>query len=70
MVGGMRDISVRKKSQLETQQFNRSLKLLSICNETLIRATDEKQLIIEICRLAVEVGGYKMAWVGYAKDDA
>ncbi|MBC7786348.1 MAG: hypothetical protein H7Z18_02590 [Methylophilaceae bacterium] len=66
----MRDISVRKKSQLETQQFNRSLKLLSICNETLIRATDEKQLIIEICRLAVEVGGYKMAWVGYAKDDA
>ena len=70
MVGGMSDISARKQSQLETQRLNRSLKLLSICNEKMIRANDEKQLIVEICRLAVEVGGYKMAWVGYAKDDA
>ena len=28
------------------------------------------QLLNEVCRIIVEVGGYRMAWVGYAEDDA
>ncbi len=31
--------------------------------------TDETKLIKEICRIIVEMGGYRMAWVGYAEDD-
>ncbi len=36
-------------------------------NEALIRATDEKQLLDEICRLTVTTGGYRMAWIGYLR---
>ncbi|MBD3896138.1 EAL domain-containing protein [Halomonas sp. ML-15] len=48
---------------------NRALKLLSRCNEALIHTEQEPQLLEAICQLAVEVGGYCMAWVGYAMHD-
>ncbi len=47
---------------------NRSLTMLSRCNEVLIRQDDEPRLLEEVCRLAVDVGGYRMAWVGHAQD--
>ncbi len=69
MVGGMTDLTLRQHVELELARSNRALTMLGACNEALIRATDEKQLLDEICRLAVEAGGYRMAWVGYARDD-
>lgn len=48
---------------------NRALKMLSSCSEALIWATDEPALLKQICQIAVELGGHKMAWVGYAQDD-
>ena len=36
----------------------------------MIRATNETELLNEVCRIIVEVGGYRMAWVGYAETDA
>jgi PAS domain S-box-containing protein len=43
--------------------------MLSACNEKLIRAKHEEQLLIDICRVVTDIGGYRMAWVGYARDD-
>nr|WP_163503590.1 EAL domain-containing protein [Halomonas socia] len=48
---------------------NRALKLLSRCNQALVQTEQEQQLLEAICQLAVEVGGYSMAWVGYARHD-
>ena len=48
---------------------NRALKLLSRCNQALIQTEHEQQLLEAICRLAVDIGGYRMAWVGYARHD-
>lgn len=42
----------------------RALKLLSQCTRAVTRIHDEKAMLTEICRIAVEVGGYRMAWVG------
>ncbi|MHC4468939.1 MAG: HD domain-containing phosphohydrolase, partial [Planctomycetota bacterium] len=39
------------------------------CIHAVVRATDEQNLIQEICRIIVEVGGYQMAWVGFADHD-
>ncbi len=47
----------------------RALKAYNECHQALIRATDEKQLMSDICRIFIEVGGYRMAWVGLAADD-
>jgi diguanylate cyclase (GGDEF)-like protein len=51
------------------ERVNRRLKTLSTGNRTLLRVTDEKTLISEMCRVAVEVGGYSGAWVGLTRAD-
>lgn len=48
---------------------HRALKTLSEGNRALLRARDEGQLLHEMCRVAVEAGGYRMAWVSYAEHD-
>lgn len=55
---------------IELQRTNQALRMLSACNEAVIRMDDEQTLMQEICRIAVEIGGYRMAWVGMAEDDA
>lgn len=51
------------------QKVNRALKTLSAGNRTLVRAVDEQSLLESMCRIMVEVGGYRFAWVGYAEQD-
>lgn len=69
LIGAIQDITERKKNELDLAWVNRALQMLGKCNETLIHMTDETALITEICRIAVVIGGYRMAWVGYAEDD-
>lgn len=70
LVGAYQDITERKSAELEMVRMNRALTMLKGCTEVLVRATDEAQLLHDICALVVESGGYGMAWVGYALDDA
>jgi diguanylate cyclase (GGDEF)-like protein len=70
LVGTVQDITERKQAEQTQTRLNRALKLLSDCNMTLVHATEEQQLLSDICRLIVEEGGYLMAWVGYAEHDA
>jgi hypothetical protein len=65
-----REITERKRAENSLIETNRALKTLSGCNEALLRATTESELLNEICRIIVEVGGYRFAWVGAAEDDA
>ncbi|WP_292931856.1 response regulator [Noviherbaspirillum sp.] len=46
------------------KRLHRKLRLLSDCNIAMVRATNENGLFDDLCRLAVESGGYRMAWVG------
>jgi PAS domain S-box-containing protein len=64
-----RDITEHKQAELEIIHANRTLRMLSETNQALIHITDESILLNEICRIAVEVGGYRMAWVGFAEHD-
>jgi PAS domain S-box-containing protein len=63
------DITDRKRAQIELRAINRRLRMLSECNQVLLRATDEPDLLQAICAVAVEIGGYRMAWVGMAEHD-
>jgi PAS domain S-box-containing protein/putative nucleotidyltransferase with HDIG domain len=60
----------QKQAQEGLLRINRALKVLSESNQALVRAADEVELIHQICRIVVEVGGYRLAWVGYAEQDA
>ena len=69
MVGGMTDLTRQKSAEIELSRSHRALQMLSSCNEMLIRTSLESDLLAEACRIAVEIGGYRMAWVGYAAED-
>ena len=70
LAGLAQDITERKRAEDALIETNRALKTLSSCNEALLRATTESELLNEICRIIVEVGGYRFAWVGAAENDA
>lgn len=63
----LRDITQQKHSEKTLLTLNRSLRLLSSCNQTLIHAENEQQLLNDICKLVIESGGYRLSWVGYAE---
>jgi diguanylate cyclase (GGDEF)-like protein len=69
LIGAAQDITERKYAEHAQQRLNRALKLLSDCNTTLVHAVEEDKLLADICRLVVESGGYRMAWVGFAEHD-
>ncbi|BAN50208.1 EAL domain-containing protein [Metapseudomonas resinovorans] len=56
-------------SSEEVEYLNRALRTLSGCNRALLRAENPCFLFQEICRVVVEEGGYRMAWVGRAEHD-
>ena len=70
VISTLLDITARKRDELALKKANRCLLTLSACNQALVRATSETQLLDSICRLIVEKGGYSMAWVGFAEQDA
>jgi len=51
------------------KKTNRALKVLSECNYAMAQDTDESELLDHICRITVNAGGYRLAWVGYAEQD-
>jgi PAS domain S-box-containing protein len=53
----------------DLSRVNRALKTISECNEALVRTDDEQTLLQKVCDVIVAVGGYRLAWVGYAVND-
>ncbi|MDH2916660.1 MAG: CHASE domain-containing protein [Gallionella sp.] len=58
------DISERKANEAKIRRISNIYAALSQCNEVIVRCTDEEQLFPQICRIAVQFGGMKMAWIG------
>jgi PAS domain S-box-containing protein len=63
------DITERKRAEVSLQRSNRALRMISECNQALVHAATEADLLQAICRTAVEYGGYCMAWVGFAEQN-
>ena len=68
--GALLDITERKQSEDNLARLNRTLQTLYQCNQALVHATDESELLQTVCRILVEVGRVRMAWVGYRELDA
>jgi len=65
----VRDITERQRTQDALQRANRAYRMLSDCNQIMVRATDEMTLLRDICEITVDKGRFPLAWVGYARDD-
>ncbi|MDP2809740.1 MAG: EAL domain-containing protein [Rhodocyclaceae bacterium] len=63
-------VEERSRQEATLKRTNRALRLLSSCNAALVHSEREQSLLDEICRRVVDEGGYRMAWAGYAEEDA
>jgi diguanylate cyclase (GGDEF)-like protein/PAS domain S-box-containing protein len=64
-----RDVTDSVRAEDSLKKVNRALRVLSAGNTVLIRAESESGLLNDICRVIVEKGGYRLAWVGFAEQD-
>jgi putative nucleotidyltransferase with HDIG domain len=59
-----------KEVKKELEKVTQTLETFSACHKVLVRAMEKSELLNKICQAIVEVGGYKMAWVGIAAQDS
>lgn len=57
------------QNTIELQRNNHALSTISACSNAIIHAQNEQELLRNICEVFVSVGGYRLAWVGYAQQD-
>ena len=64
------DVTQHLRTEKDLARLSRAHSMVTACNEALVRVSSESALLHDICRIAVDIGGYRMAWVGFAQDDA
>lgn len=64
-----RDVSDRRRVESALSRVTRALTVCARCNRALTHAESEQGLLDDICRICVGVGGYRMAWIGFAQAD-
>jgi diguanylate cyclase (GGDEF)-like protein/PAS domain S-box-containing protein len=64
VVGVATDITERKQAHAKIEHLNRVHAMLSGINALIVRVRDRDELFKEACRLAVDHGRFKMAWIG------
>ena len=69
MVASFQDITERKQGEVALRNAQRTLEMITRCNEAILRARTEEELFAEVCTVIVDVGGYRMCWVGLAEQD-
>ncbi len=58
------DITARTEAEHKIRRLNRVHSVLSNINAGLIRITNRQELFDEACRIAVDDGGFGVAWIG------
>ncbi|NDY71313.1 hybrid sensor histidine kinase/response regulator [Desulfobacter hydrogenophilus] len=65
-----RSVTLLERSEQSLRKANQTLRALSACNRAIIETEAESDLMRDVCRVIVEIGSYRMAWVGMAQDTA
>ena len=66
----IRDITARTAAETQVRQHAGLYAALSQCNHTIVHCVSEEELFPEICRIAVQLGGVNMAWVGIVDSES
>jgi PAS domain S-box-containing protein len=64
----VRDITERKQAESRIWYLNRVYAVLSDINQTIVREKDSQTMLATACRIAVEKGHFRMAWIGMADE--
>jgi diguanylate cyclase len=66
----IQDITASKHAELRIKRLSRVHAMLSGINSLIIRMRNRDDLYRDACNIAVEQGGYRMAWIGLVNQDA
>ena len=69
ILGIAQDITLNKEAQDRIFRLNRIYAMISGISEAIVHVRDAKALFREACRIAVDMGGLRMAWVGKVSED-
>ena len=58
------DVTVQKRAEMGVKRLTRVYAVLSQINALIVRVRDRTELFRETCRIAVEAGAFRMAWIG------
>src|SRR6266850_4811576 len=64
------DITEQKQAEIKIKGLNRVYAVLSEINTLIVRVRDRDELFREACRIAVDHGEFRMAWIGLVDAEA
>lgn len=65
----VKDVSKEKRAENKIAKKSRLYQFISHINQTIVRVPDEETLFREACDIAINIGTFKMAWVGKLDED-
>jgi len=68
MIGTTQDITERKLAEKKLNHITRMYALLSQINHAIVQIKDQDELFLKICRVAIDFGQFRMAWIGLADE--
>ncbi|HLP05522.1 MAG TPA: PAS domain S-box protein [Paludibacter sp.] len=69
IVGTARDITEKKHAEEKLLYVTRLYALLSQINQAIVRTKTVEKLLEKVCRLAIQFGHFKMAWIGIYQEE-
>lgn len=70
LIAMIRDITERQRTQAHIRELNRTYAVLSDINQLIVRERLPQNILDGACRIAVDKGGFKLAWIGLIGADA
>jgi two-component system cell cycle sensor histidine kinase/response regulator CckA len=63
-IGILNDVTARRQAEIRVRHLNRVYAVLSDINQTIVREKDARAMLAAACRIAVDRGEFRMAWIG------
>ncbi|MDP7265291.1 MAG: PAS domain S-box protein, partial [Candidatus Thermoplasmatota archaeon] len=67
--GILMETTERKRAEDSKIRSTRTLRMVTKLHHFLLKDPEESDLLMEVCRLLLELGGYRFVWIGYAEED-
>lgn len=65
----LEDLTRHRQMENSVRRTRMAIKMAANCIAEMIHAQDELHLLQAVCKKAVEAGGFRIAWIGYAEKD-
>jgi PAS domain S-box-containing protein len=65
----MRDVTEQRRAEEDLGRVSRALRVLSACNQAVVRTAVEDDLYREVCDAITGAGNYPMAWIGFPENE-